>query len=346
MAWHDRQRIVERPDRLSPDSLPEAIVGRHKQLQMLRQSLAPTDSRLSPTSTWLYGPPGTGKTAAARVVANRWTTNSRRVCYYVNCWQRPTLYSVIQALCEQAKVLGADAQDTTVKTAHLRRHWRDKHILVILDEIDRPMPRQRDAIVYALLQLGSVGLFSISTTMASFFQLTDRTRSRLIPLAVHFPLYTRGQIAEILNERARSALSPDVCPNIVIQRIAALAGGDARRAVHYLMQAALSAERQDADRIALRHVPRADGLVQIQRTVRQQSLPMHPRMLYQLAMRHSPVSSGHLRQLYLLECHKRAIRPAATRTFSKYLAVLIRKGWIEAHYQPGNGLGRVLQTVG
>jgi hypothetical protein len=131
-----------------------------------------------------------------------------------------------------------------------------------------------------------------------------------------------------------------------VQQIANLADSDARRALHWLLQTTLSAERKNADRICLQHIPSAArAWSQMQQTALRQSLPAHLQIIYGLAKKHSPVASRHLRQLYLLQCHKQSIEPAAPRTFSKYLALLIRRGLMEAHYQPGIGPGRMLRTI-
>ena len=346
MSWETNARIVERVDLLSVDTLPARIVGRDPQRQALCRCLDPMDKNLPPTSAWLYGPPGTGKTAVARHVAAARCNSPKKLCLYVNCWERPTLYSVLQALCQECRILDAEAQDTGVKTERLRQWLRDKSVLIILDEIDRPLPQQRDSIVYALLTLGRTGLFCISANVTSFFQLSERTRSRLQPRLLGFSPYTDAEIVAVLSQRAQVALSPSCCPDKLLQQIATLAAGDARVALSLLRQAAVSAERHGAGHIKARDLPAdVQRYRQLKRRAEVDSLPPHMVILYDLIARHGPIPSARLRQLYLLQCHHRDLTPVAPRTFSKYLRALLQTGLVRGQYQPACGPGRVFAVT-
>ena len=347
MPWAAETGIVERADLLSVDTLPAKIVGRDAQRQALDRCLDPMHKNLPPASAWLYGPPGTGKTAVARHVAAARCNSPNELCLYVNCWERPTLYSVLQALCQECQILDAEAQDTHVKTERLRQRLRDKSVLIVLDEIDRPVSKQRDAIVYELLALDRTGLFCISSNVASFFQLSQRVCSRLTPRLVHFRPYTSPETYDILSHRAQAALLPGTYTDQILQRIVSLDGGDARKALHLLRQAALCAEKQGANRVTQRHVHvDAHAWQAVRLKAQLESLSEHQRIIYHLAKNHMQISSLHLRQLYLLECHRRSIPPAAPRTFSKYIGALIQRGLIDAQYQPGRGPGRMLRAIG
>jgi len=340
-------QILKRVNWLGSETPPERIVGRVKQTQALEQCLTTMERNLPPSSAWLYGPPGTGKSALARFLAAKYCHGQNRIWYHVNCWERPTLYSVVQALCAQGKVLGVDAQDTQAKMARLRQLLRDKSVLIVLDEIDRPMSKERDSIIYELLALGKTGLFCLSSNMASFFDLSERVRSRLAPCLVQFPAYTASETLEILSYHAYSGLLPATYTDKVLEKIGSLAGGDARKALHLLRQAALCAEKEGANRVTQRHV-RADlhAWEAVRLTAQLESLSEHQRIIYHLTKNHMQISSLHLRQLYLLECHKRSIPPAAPRTFSRYIGGLVQKGLIDAQYQPGRGPGRMLRAIG
>ena len=346
MEFHSESKIIERADLLSPETVPERITGRPEQIEMLSQCLKPMEIGAAPLSAWLYGPTGTGKTAVARNVAQRICNCQRRIWLYVNCWERPTLYSVIRALCDQLSILGADSLDTNVKLARIREALKDKTTLIILDEIDRPMPRERDSIIYNLLQIPKAGLFCIACDRAAFFHLEDRVRSKLTPTQVHLPQYSIAEIEVILAERARDSLMPDAYNNIILQRIASLARGDARKALYILLKTAVAAEKDRTDRMAARHIP-ADTLAwqQWEQNSRVESLPQHQRLIYELARKHGEISSTKLRGLYLVGCYKESLEPAAHRTFSKYVKILAQNNFLSIEPKVTGGSGRLIKVT-
>jgi len=119
MDLDSNSRIISRADLFMPETIPYRITGRDRQMHRLRECLRPMEKGAAPFSAWLYGPAGSGKTAIARKVAGEFCQSDHRVSLYVNCWERPTLYSIVQALCEQLKVLGAEVQDTNIKLSRL-----------------------------------------------------------------------------------------------------------------------------------------------------------------------------------------------------------------------------------
>jgi Cdc6-like AAA superfamily ATPase len=142
MEFDSHSQIIERAEFLSPDVIPQKIVGRTDQIRKFRQCLKPMEKGCSPISAWLHGPPGTGKTTIARRISEQVCRSQYSILLYVNCWERPTLYSVLHALCEQLNVFNADVHDTNVKLTRLKQTLKDKTALIILDEFDRPMPKE------------------------------------------------------------------------------------------------------------------------------------------------------------------------------------------------------------
>jgi len=339
-------RIISRADLFMPETIPYKIAGRNRQMAKLRGCLKPMEKGAAPFSAWLYGPAGSGKTAVARKVADEFCQSAHRVFLYVNCWERPTLYSVVQALCEQLKVLGADAQDTNVKLSRLSQVLRNRMTLIILDEFDRPIPKEQGSIIYRLLQLPKAGLFCISNTERAFLSLEERIRSRLSPVRVHFSRYSTGEIEAILTDRARDTLMPGVFSTNTLQEIAPLAQGDARVALRLLFQAALAAENDHAERIGSKHIPPDRSTwARAEQNRRIASLPHHQRLIYKLVEENKQISSTNLRSLYETACGKLAIVSVAQRTFSKYVASLARNDFITVVRRDPDGHGRLLRVA-
>ena len=109
-------KIISQAHFLSREYIPERVIGREEQKRKLHMCLSPMKEGQAPLNAWLCGPAGTGKTVLARTVARELCENtSARFAFYVNCWERGTLYQVVPAIAESIKLLGADAQDTIVK---------------------------------------------------------------------------------------------------------------------------------------------------------------------------------------------------------------------------------------
>lgn len=345
MKFSSNSQIIERAEFLSPDILPEKVTDRTIQQDKLRQCLKPMEEGCRPISVWLYGPAGTGKTTVARKVADQACSSQHRVSLYVNCWEKPTLYSVVQALCEQLRILGADAQDTNIKLTRLRQVLKDKTVLIIIDEIDRPMPKERESLIYNLLQLPKTGVFCISSDTSAFFELDSRVRSKLGPAQIYFPKYSTPEIKAILADRSLDALAVETCTESILQKIASHAGGDARAGLSILLKTAIAAEQDQADSITAKHIPDISAWQQLEKSSRIERLPQHQQLIYMLAKKHGEISSTKLRWLYLLNCHNQSIEPIPQRTFSRYLVRLAHDNFLSIELQVVGGHGKLVKAM-
>ncbi|HUU16300.1 MAG TPA: AAA family ATPase [Sedimentisphaerales bacterium] len=346
MEVNPRSEIIERAELLSPETMPEKITGRARQVEKLQSCLKPMEKGCAPISSWLYGPPGTGKTVIARKVAEQACSSPCRVSLYVNCWQRPTFHSVVQALCEQLQILGAEAKDANIKLARLRQFLKDKAMLVILDEIDRPMPKERESIIYQLLQLPKTGLYCISSDTAAFFDLEMRVRSKLSPARLHFSKYSVKETEDILTGRALGALVPNTYTDSILQKVALLAGGDARVALYILLKSAIAAENGQACRISTRHIPAdVSAWQRLEKTSKIQKLPQHQQLIYKLAKKHGQLSATKLRRIYRINCYNESIEPVARRTFTKNIAQLAQLNLISIEPRVIGGPGRLVKAM-
>jgi Cdc6-like AAA superfamily ATPase len=323
-------------------------LGRQKQVAELRGCLLPMLRGERPTNAWLHGPPGSGKTMAARwVVEEVCGSAATRIGVYVNCWQHRTLYSVTQAITDELKILRAEAQDTHVKLDRIRQVLRGRHAVVLLDEIDRPMPAQREEILCGLLSVPNTGLVCIANGTRALATMEERVRSRLCPTVIEFPAYSRQQVAKILADRARRALAPGSWSVSLISAIAGAADGDARAAIQTLGQAAAAAEEAGRETLDGRLVDRLLGQWRgIRNEARLAGLSEHEKIIRALAAKHGPVSTTRLKELHLRHCRRHGLRPMARRTFSKSLARLSTAGLLQVPARPAGIGGRLVRATG
>jgi cell division control protein 6 len=340
--------LIEDGNLLSSEAVAGEPIGRQDQVKGLRTCLAPMLRGEPALNTWVCGPPGSGKTLLAR-----WATQKicggagSRVAAYVNCWEHRSLYSVLQAIIDELKILGAEAQDTSIKMGRIRQALRGRPFAVILDEIDRPMPAQQEEIVYGLLGLPKGALACIANGTQALATMDERVRSRLSPVVVELTAYSTKEIEAILTDRARRSLVPGSWSSAVLRRIAAGAAGDARLAIQLLRQGAAAAEEAGSSRIDWRFVEQRIRQYQaLREESRLAGLSEHERIIWELVLQHTPLGTAELARHYISHCQRHGIQPMARRTFTKYLSRLAATGMVAVSQQPLNAGGRVVCAQG
>ena len=343
----NKSHLIQDGNLLSTEATVDEPVGRQAEIERLKTSLAPMLRGQQPLNTWLCGPPGCGKTLLAQwAVQATCDSAATRVGVYVNCWQHRTFYSVLQAIIDELKILGAEAQDSCVKFDRVRQAFRGRPAVIILDEIDRPMPGQREEVLYSLLGLPRTGLLCIANSARALATMDERVRSRLSPVIIELPAYTPQEIEAILTDRARRALAPDSWTPALLKRIATAANGDARVAIQILRQAAASAEMSGNTRLTTCLVERCLRPWRlVQQEARLAGLSEHEKILFDQAKQHSPLRASELARRYAACCQSRNIRPMARRTFTKYLSRLSAAGLLETSGQPPGPGGRTIRAI-
>jgi Cdc6-like AAA superfamily ATPase len=339
--------LIEDGNLLSPDTVAGEPIGRHAQAERLRTCLAPMLRGEPALNTWVCGPPGGGKTLLARwAIQEACGGAGSKVAAYVNCWEHRSLYSVLQAIIDELKVLGAEAQDTNVKMDRIRQALRGRPFVVILDEIDRPMPAQREEIIYGLLGLPKGALACIAKGTQALATMDERVRSRLSPVVIQLSPYSAKELEAILLDRARQALAPNAWTPTVLRRIAVAANGDARVAIQMLRQAAAVAEMSGNTRLSTRLVEQCLRPWRlVQQEARLVGLSEHETILFDQAKQHGPLRSAELARRYMACCQNRNIQPMARRTFTKYLSQLSAAGLLDVSGHPPGSGGRIVRAI-
>lgn len=318
------KRLVVKPDLLDEAYIPSIVNYREREIAELENCLKPALSLNRPIHVWLFGRPGTGKTLVAKHVLQKMAAPGKFGGIYVNCWEHPSYYSVMDKLVCELRILGAEKLNATFKLERFREFVGKRPFIIILDEIDQPSRSERDSMLYHLGNAGNVGLVIISNSRDIVLNMDERITSRLNARHIEFSPYEPKDLTSILETRANSAIAKGSFENALLSQIAGLSGGDARRAFQTLASAARWAESECCDTIDAKHVQA--GLAaskEAKKALLLERLTSHHRLLYDLVKEHGQINSGELWEAYLDDCRSRDKPAIALRTFSEYMNRLI-----------------------
>ncbi|GIW72938.1 MAG: ATPase AAA [Planctomycetota bacterium] len=218
------RRTVPLAERMRPRTLEELVGQRHLLAEgaLLRALL----ERGEIPSLILWGPPGCGKTTLARLLAGRGG-------------MRFVQLSATASGVQQVRAVAAEAE----------RRWRQERrgTLLFLDEIHRFSKAQQDALLPAV-EAGTLVLVGATTENPSFTVIPPlRSRARVVVLEPLAPADLVVLCRRALQDRERGlgelgiqAAAP------ALERLAQIAGGDARVALTVLETAARVLAREPA----------------------------------------------------------------------------------------------------
>jgi cell division control protein 6 len=339
-------RILTDVDALDEEFPLEDTQVREEQVRELWFCLSPLEEKKNPITCWLHGEPGTGKTAIAKFVLNQFKSLASFRGVYINCWEKNTVYGVLDRIISDLRILGPERPATSQKLEILQRYLKDNSLVVILDEIDRPAPGERNAIIYNLCNLPKLGLICISKGLSTIFELDERIKSRLNAVRVEFTKYTIQDLQEILARKAEVALVEGTWDEQVLGRIAKLAAGDARIAVQSLKNAAYYAQKEASDRINESHIMRGwHEIREMNRNHLLNHLTYHHSLLYEIIKEKRKVLSNELWNTYLEVCKEAKQKPVSTRTFPVYVNELRDAGLVKVKRAPVKGKVREITLI-
>lgn len=340
MAYPENQ-IIKDARVLTEHFIPSRILHRDGQLSTIQFCLAPVVQKKRMRNIFLYGPPGSGKTCIARYVCEELTAHAPAAVYvYVNCWKYPSRFKILLSLLNSlGVVLSVHRKGTPTDELLdvLRKKTKDRHLVVILDEIDKA---EDSNVLYDLLETDNVGLILVSNEETALRDLDERIRSRFASAEhVEFYRYKRDEMVDIVKDRAEWGLVPGVIKRSQLGTIAENANGDARIAIDTLRVAAEFAENADAPRITDAYIEKALPKVAVlSDTKKLEMLNVHQRVLYEIIAKHREVEPVLLYTEYEKSMRNQKMEPMVERTLRKYLDRLVVSGMVEAR---GDGRWRV-----
>jgi cell division control protein 6 len=355
-----KDRIFQNKQVLQSNYLPENILHRDDQINLLASILAPALNFEKPSNVFIYGKTGTGKTVSANYttdnlldVAKDQSMPMKKI--YINCKLKrvaDTEYRLIATLIKEFSDISVPF--TGLPTDEVYRIFYeilDKErmmLIIILDEIDQLVRKTGDEFLYNLTRINAdlknsvISLIGISNDLLFVDNLDARIKSSLGEEELVFPPYDATQIQDILRERSMKAFTQGSVKDGVIEKCAALAArehGDARRAIDLLRIAGELAERDNKDGLSLEYIDKAQQKIESDRVFDVVSTqPKHfQAVLFSIicSTSNSPkrgfVSSGTVYDEYVEVCEKAGIRPLTQRRVSSIIAELDMLGLINAN---------------
>jgi len=343
MESENRQRILTNNGIFTDDYIPQMLFGREEQIKELAFCISPAAEGGSPIHAWIHGKPGTGKTSVCRHLLNNISRTSSISGAYVNCWESPSYYSILDRLVRDLKILGAEKLNTTFKYERFCRHLQGRPFILFLDEIDKIPQKEKDNALYNFCNIQKVGIIAICNDKYSLLTLDERVSSRLNAKKIVFHPYSDNDLEAILTQRAIHALAPSSYSGTDLKHIAKLSEGDARVALHTLRNAAYIAENNGEQFISFKHIEKgynsAKGMKQAYALSK---LTKHHRILFSIIVERGRILSGQLWVLYAKKCSECNIQPIASRTYSDYINKLIEIGAIKSERAKVKGKVRLI----
>ncbi len=233
-------------------SFPSKILGREKQgEQIIRYLLGYEQDYVVPYVS-VYGRSGSGKSVVVKFVCD----NIKGISYrFVNLRQAKTVFGAANLILSELGMselksaqginLAVDAIGKEIQS--ILQKEKNKLFVLVLDELDVIFYDKRgnpSDFIFKMIVLGEelkkkgflLCILGISNNVLSEYELDDRVRSRIGSSEIFFEPYSKSDVYDILQDRAKEAFvkKPD---SKVLQYCAELSSsehGDARRALDLL----------------------------------------------------------------------------------------------------------------
>ena len=325
--------IIKNPNVLRHDYIPDRILHRDKQQELVTQSLIPLYQKSIPPNLLVYGKPGTGKTLVVnkvlKQIQDRVDKNSYKIKIAItNAKDQSNLYNVLVDLGRQLGLkskktpndklwlpsTGLSISEVFNRILYIIEKNKINTVFVI-DEIDhlaKLVDKTGKDILYSItranlkLKNGSLSLVGISNDVRFKEELDPRVISTLSEEEIVFPAYETNEIKEILEDRVPIAFEENVVSAGALNLCASMAcrqHGDARRAIKLLNVAAKTAELNQANLITDEHVRLASQRIEVDKESQQlDAFSLHEKLLVITIMKSPNISTGDIYSAYKSLC--------------------------------------------
>ncbi len=339
---------------LQTSFIPEVINHREEQIRQIAQVLAPLLRNEKPSNLFIYGKSGTGKTLSIKHITSEVNkaaakNNIPLTILYVNCKLKKTADTEYRLVAQLSRELGKIIPATGLPTEEVYKIFFEAidsistNIVLVLDEIDQLVKKAGDEALYNLTRINEelknsqISIVGISNDLIFVEGLDPRVKSSLSEEEVFFPPYNAVQLQEILMQRAKQAFMGNAVEEGVIEKCAAYAArehGDARRALELLRVAGEVADRNNSEKLAVKHIDEAEDKIEKDRIL--DMIITQPKQfqltLYSLLSVNpkGAVFTGEIYEVYKKLCEKTGTRPLTQRRISDIIGEMDMIGIINA----------------
>lgn len=319
--------IIEDARVLSADYLPNKMVHRGNERQVIADNLRPILEGEEPIDMLIHGPPGTGKTAIADYVVEELHKHTTDLYSgSIDCFRNPSRFEAYYQLStDMGEFITREGTSTEELVDKLEKKARKGPMVIIIDEVDQI---KEESFLYDISRLNRVGVIMISNRETVFSRLDDRIRSSFSTREdIRFDAYSVPELVDILKDRRKYGLKPDTVTQEQLEMIARKSSGDARVAIGTLRLAARKAERKDLEKISDEIVEDSfSDAVEENKSLSLSRLNSHQRTLYDIIKEEGEVRPGKLYENYRTQTED----PRNDRTLRRYLNKMVDYGLIEA----------------
>ncbi|CDQ66472.1 unnamed protein product [Oncorhynchus mykiss] len=310
-------------------AVPERLLSREAERSSIRSFLEDKTLKASPASLYISGAPGTGKTACVNCVLQEMTDELKEIqTVVINCMALRSSHAIFPLLAEK---LGASGGHTDTKLQKLLTSTGPT-VLLVLDEMDQLDSKAQD-VLYTIFEwpyLPKSRLCLIG--IANALDLTDRILPRLQalprcrPQLLHFPPYSRQELAAIVQDRLRHVSGEGLLDASAVQfcaRKVSAVSGDARKVLDICRRAVELVESDDrkaaaettASRVSVPQVARVLSEVYGDRmsSSEGESFPIQQKLLVCCLLlltrngKNKEIPLGKLHEVYSRLCAKRQV---------------------------------------
>ncbi|XP_034543473.1 cell division control protein 6 homolog isoform X2 [Notolabrus celidotus] len=216
-------------------AVPERLLSREAERASIKSFLEEKVLQRLPGSIYISGAPGTGKTACFNCVLQEMKAELTSVqTVVVNCMTLRSSHAIFPLLADKLKAPGGQNGLKKFLTAP------GPAVLLVLDEMDQLDSKAQD-VLYTIFEWPYLPKSRLCLVgIANALDLTDRILPRLQarphcrPLLLHFPPYSRQELAAIVQDRLAQASAEGILDASAVQfcaRKVSAVSGDARKAL-------------------------------------------------------------------------------------------------------------------